>query len=37
MFNCLDDFEKKIVIDAMDECSFKANDWIIKQGDDGNV
>lgn len=37
MFANLDDKEKDIVIDAMEECKFNANDVVIKQGDDGAV
>lgn len=37
MFQCLDDNEKKIVVDAMEEVKFKAGEWVITQGDDGDV
>jgi cAMP-dependent protein kinase regulator len=37
MFQCLDEPELKIVIDAMEEKKFKAGDYIIKQGEDGDV
>ena len=36
MFQCLDENEVKIVIDAMDEKKFKAGDLIIRQGEDGD-
>lgn len=37
MFSALDEKEKKIVIDAMEERSFKAGDRVITQGQDGEV
>jgi len=37
MFSALDEKEKKIVIDAMEELSFPAGSQVIKQGDDGDV
>jgi cAMP-dependent protein kinase regulator len=37
MFQHLDTKEKNIVIDAMEECHFKANDVVIKEGDQGEV
>lgn len=37
MFSALDLNEKNTVIDAMDECNFKAGDTVIQQGDDGDV
>jgi len=37
MFSALDEKEKKIVIDAMEEKHFKAGDKVITQGDDGDV
>eukprot|EP01016_Furgasonia_blochmanni_P046332 TRINITY_DN6660_c0_g1_i2.p1 TRINITY_DN6660_c0_g1~~TRINITY_DN6660_c0_g1_i2.p1 ORF type:complete len:248 (-),score=94.50 TRINITY_DN6660_c0_g1_i2:273-1016(-) len=36
MFSALDDKEKQIVIDAMEEKRFKAGEWIIQQGEDGD-
>ena len=36
MFSNLDDKEKEIVINAMEEVKFKANEWVIKQGEDGD-
>lgn len=37
MFSVLDDKERDIVIGAMEECRFKTGDWVIKQGDPGDV
>lgn len=37
MFSCLDDQEVKIVIDAMEEKKFNAGDYVIRQGEDGEV
>lgn len=37
MFSALDEKEKKIVVDAMEEKSFKAGDKVITQGQDGEV
>jgi cAMP-dependent protein kinase regulator len=36
MFQCLEENELQIVIDAMDEKKFKAGDFIIRQGEDGD-
>ena len=36
MFSNLDEKEKNIVINAMEECKFVAGDFVIKQGDDGD-
>ncbi|CAK58539.1 unnamed protein product (macronuclear) [Paramecium tetraurelia] len=36
MFASLDQKEKDIVIDAMEERSYNAEDWVIKQGDNGD-
>ncbi|CAD8108221.1 unnamed protein product [Paramecium primaurelia] len=36
MFQALGENEKKIVVDAMEEKHFGQNEWVIKQGDDGN-
>ncbi|CAD8141548.1 unnamed protein product [Paramecium pentaurelia] len=36
MFASLDQREKDIVIDAMEERSYNAEDWVIKQGDNGD-
>lgn len=36
MFSALDDKEREIVINAMDEKKFRIGEWIIKQGDDGD-
>lgn len=37
MFQSLEDKQRKIVIDAIDVKKFKKGDWVIKQGDDGDV
>lgn len=37
MFSVLDEKELSIVIGAMEECRFKAGDWIIRQGEEGDV
>lgn len=37
MFSALNDKEKNIVVDAMQECKFTQGDQVIKQGDDGEV
>jgi cAMP-dependent protein kinase regulator len=37
MFSVLDDKERDIVIGAMEECRFKPNDVVIKQGDPGEI
>lgn len=37
MFSALDEKEKKIVVDAMEEKFFKAGDKVITQGEDGDV
>lgn len=37
MFQALDPSEKEIVVEAMEEKSFKAGDQVIKQGDEGDV
>ena len=37
MFANLDEREKAIVIDAMEERKYNADDVVIKQGDDGDV
>lgn len=37
MFSVLDDKEREIVIGAMEEKRFKPGDWVIKQGEDGDV
>jgi len=36
MFASLDEKEKNIVINAMEECNFSEGDTVIKQGDDGD-
>ncbi|CAD8182738.1 unnamed protein product [Paramecium pentaurelia] len=36
MFQALDQNERNIIIDAMEEKHFNPGDWIINQGDDGN-
>ncbi|CAD8135563.1 unnamed protein product [Paramecium pentaurelia] len=36
MFASLDNREKDIVIDAMEERSYNVDDWVIKQGDSGD-
>lgn len=33
MFSALDENEKKIVIDAMEECKVHCNDVVIQEGD----
>ena len=37
MFSNLDEKEKNIVQDAMEEMKFKTGDYVIKQGDDGET
>lgn len=37
MFQALDAAEKEIVVGAMEEKSYKAGDWVIKQGEEGDV
>lgn len=37
MFRMLEENEKKIVIDAMEETKYVKEDYVIRQGDDGNV
>lgn len=37
MFNALDEKEKEIIIYAMEEKKFKNGDWVIKQGEQGDV
>lgn len=37
MFKMLEESEKKIVIDAMEEKRFVKGDYVIKQGEDGDV
>ncbi|CAD8127332.1 unnamed protein product [Paramecium sonneborni] len=36
MFQALGENEKRIVVDAMEEKHYQQNEWVIKQGDDGN-
>ena len=36
MFSAIDEKEKEIVVNAMEEKRFKAGDWVIKQGEDGD-
>lgn len=36
MFSALDEKEKEIVINAMEEKKVKAGEWVIKQGEDGD-
>lgn len=36
MFSALDDKEKSVVINAMNEKKFKKGDWVIKQGEEGD-
>ena len=36
MFSALDEKEKEIVINAMEEKQIKAGNWVIKQGEDGD-
>jgi len=37
MFNPLDDKEREIVMLAMQEKTIKKGEWIIRQGEEGNV
>ena len=37
MFSVLDEKEKDIVIGSMEEKNFSAGDWVIKQGEEGDV
>lgn len=37
MFSVLDEKEKDIVIGSMEEKNFVAGDWVIKQGEEGDV
>ncbi|EGR28404.1 hypothetical protein IMG5_176210 [Ichthyophthirius multifiliis] len=37
MFSSLDEREREIVVNAMQEVKFAQGDWIIKQGEDGEV
>lgn len=37
MFSALEESEKSTVVDAMKECSFNSGDYVIKQGEDGDV
>lgn len=37
MFSALDDFQRDIVINAMEERTFKVGEKVIQQGDDGDV
>jgi len=37
MFSVLDEKETEIVIGSFEEKIFHAGDWVIKQGDDGDV
>ncbi len=37
MFSLLEERQRKIVIDALDIKKFKTGDWVIKQGEDGDV
>lgn len=37
MFSALDEKERDIVIDAMEESKFAKGESVIKQGDDGDV
>ncbi|KAM3131940.1 hypothetical protein pb186bvf_015953 [Paramecium bursaria] len=37
MFNSLDDQEREIVINAMEEKRFNQNEFVIRQGEEGNV
>lgn len=36
VFSALDDNEKMVVVQAMEERKFSAGDWVIQQGQDGN-
>ena len=37
MFSVLNEEELNIVIGAMEECRFKTGDWVIKQGEAGDI
>lgn len=37
MFSGLDEKNREIVIGAMEEKRFKKGEWVIKQGEEGNV
>lgn len=37
MFSVLDESEKAIVIGSMEEKKFQTGDWVIKQGEQGDV
>ena len=37
MFKMLDESDKKIVVDAMEEKRYRKGDIVIKQGNDGDV
>lgn len=37
MFSVLNEEELNIVIGAMEECRFKSGDWVIKQGEAGDI
>lgn len=37
MFSALDKNEQEIVINAMEEKNFKKGDWVINQGEEGDV
>ena len=37
MFSCLEDKEREIVLNAMEEVKIKAGSTVIKQGEDGEV
>lgn len=37
MFSALDDKDRDIVINAMEEKKYKPGEWVIKQGEDGDV
>jgi len=36
LFSSLNEAEIKVIVDAMDEISYKPNEYVIKQGDPGN-
>lgn len=37
MFSVLSEEEINIIVGAMEECRFEAGDWVIKQGESGNI
>lgn len=37
MFSVLNQEEIDIIVGAMEECTFEPNEWVIKQGESGNI